>query len=120
ALEGERLSAERQADPENRLHAEVRVVFEARLAPLEGLEEELAGELFDAQRQSVQGVEPRVEDQPSQVLLAREVAGEELVEGGGRQRSASQQMDAEAMAGLRAGDVHDLAVSPVEDPPVAA
>ena len=101
ALEGEGLSAQGQADAQDRRHPVRGVVVEVGLAPLEDLEEELAGELLDAQRQAVEGVVAHLEDQARQVLLRRHVAGEQLVEGGGRQRAAAEQVDARAGGGDR-------------------
>ena len=120
ALEGERLAAQGQPDPQDRLHAVGRVVLEVGLAPLEDLEEELAGELLDPQRQPVERVVVHLEDQARQVLLRRHVAREQLVEGGGGQRAAAQQVDAEAVARQRARHVDDLAFLPVEGAPIVA
>jgi len=114
ALERERLAAQRQADAQDRLYPVGRVVLEVRLAPFEDLEEELAGEVLDAQRQPVERVVTHLEDEPGQVLLGRHVAREQLVERRGRQRAAAEEMHAETVAGKRAGHVDDLAFLPVE------
>ena len=113
-MEGQRLAPEREADAQNRLNAVLRVVVEARLVPLEHLEEELARQLLDAQRETVQGVVPALENESRQILLRREVTSEQVVERRGREGPAAKEMDPEVVARQRPGDVHDLAVAPVE------
>src|SRR5262249_11308344 len=120
ALEREGLPAHREPDPQDPHDMKVRVVFESRLAPLEHLEEELAGELLDPQRQPVMRVEPRVEDQAREGAASREAPGEELVERRGGKGAAPEKMNAQPVARQRARDVDDLPVLPVDGPAVGA
>ena len=120
ALEGEGLAAEGEPDAQDGGHAVRRVVIEVGLAPLEDFEEQLAGELLDAEREAVEGVVAHLEDQARQVLLGRHVAGQQLVERRRGQRPAPEQVDAQPVARKGAGDVDDLAVLPVQGAAVVA
>src|SRR5262249_59457251 len=89
ALERQGLAAHRKSDSEDPLNLRFRVVLEARLAPIEHLEEELAGELLDAKRQSVVGVVAPVENEAGERPPSREALREELVKRRGRESPAS-------------------------------
>src|SRR4029079_3591102 len=98
ALERERLAAQGQPDAEDRLDAIGRVVLEVRLAPLEDLEEQLAREVLDAQREPVEGVVAHLEDEALGVLVLRLVARGKLEERGGGKAAAAEQVNAEPVA----------------------
>src|SRR5262249_46659406 len=119
AVKRQGLTAECQADAENRLDLKLGVVFEVAALPLEHLEEQTPGELLDAQRKPVVAVETAVEDEPRQVDGCREVACEQVVEGRRGEGAAAKQVHAETMSRERAGNIDDLPLAPVDDAAVA-
>src|SRR5439155_23241231 len=118
ALQGQRLPAHREVDSEDVFDGGVGVVFEKGLSPVEHLEEQAPGVVFDPEREAVMRVVPAVENQPGEAAASRQRAGEELVEDRSGEGAGAQEMNAETVTGERAGDVDDPPASQVQGPAV--